>query len=268
MTPIASMPMYNNLGMRAVNAAFWAELAPRLRQAGLGGVPDELVQRPVVPDAITPDMLFNQTCGWPLQTIYRGQHKLLARPRYDAPGCSGSTHSAFVLVPEGSTVRTLENLRGKRFALNTIHSNSGMNLPRRMFAELAGGKPFFGDVIETGSHPASLKLLQAGGADCASVDNLTYIFALDYLPETVEGLRVVAQTPMSPSIPFVTSASTDDATVAILRKALFEMSADPAARPVLDALRIERIEPAPQADYTALLDYERQAADMGYPEIR
>ncbi len=267
MTPIASMPMYNNLGMRAVNAAFWAELAPRLRQAGLGGVPDELVQRPVVPDAITPDMLFNQTCGWPLQTIYRGQHKLLARPRYDAPGCSGSTHSAFVLVPEGSTVRTLENLRGKRFALNTIHSNSGMNLPRRMFAELAGGKPFFGQVIETGSHPNSLKALQAGEVDCASVDNLTFLFGQEYLPEQVAGLRILAQTPMSPTIPFVTSADTDDATLARMQAALFEMSGDPAARPALDALRIERIEPAPQAEYTALLDLQSEAVALGYPEI-
>ena len=264
----ASLPMYNNPGMRAVNAAFWANLAPRLRAAGLDDAPVDLSQRPVVPDSIGADVLFSQTCGWPLQTIYRGQHRLVARPRYNAAGCSGSTHSAFFLVPESSSARTMENLRGKRFGLNTTHSNSGMNLPRRMLADMAGGKPFFGEVIETGSHPNSLKALQAGEIDCASVDNLTFIFGQDYLPEQVAGLRVLAQTPMSPTIPYVTSAETDDATLAILQKCLFEMSADPAARPVLDALRIERIEAAPQAEYTALLDLQNEAIALGYPEIR
>jgi ABC-type phosphate/phosphonate transport system substrate-binding protein len=264
----ASLPMYNFPQMRGANAAFWSALSELLRRRGLAGVPDALSSdRAPVSERIEPEVLFTQTCGWPLQTIYRGQYQLLARPCYDGAGCTGSTHSAFVMVRQDSPARTVANLRGSRFALNSLHSNSGMNLPRRMLADLAQGRPFFGQVTETGGHGASLRLLQAGGADCASIDCLTIAFAQDYQPELVAGLRILAQTPPSPAIPFVTSIATDAETVAVLKACLFEMSADPGLRPVLDGLRMARIEPAGDEQYRWLLDYEREAADLGYPAI-
>ena len=268
MSKTASLPMYNFPGMRAANAAFWDALAPLLRAEGIADVPDSLdAARAPVPDDIGPEVLFTQTCGYPLQTIYRGQHRLVARPCYDAPGCYGSAHSAFFVVPEGSPARTVADLRGARFALNSLHSNSGMNLPRRRLAELAGGRPFFGEVIETGGHGASLKLLIAGGADCASIDCLTFVFGQDYQPEMVQGLRALAQTPSSPAIPFVTNAGADDATVAAMLRCLFRMSEDSRYRPVLSALRIAKIEPAPESEYRDILRLQREAADMGYPEL-
>ena len=260
--------MYNFPGMRAENAAFWTALSGLLREAGLADAPGALtVERLPVPDDIGSEVLFTQTCGYPLQTIYTGQFQLLARPCYDAAGCSGSSHSAFIVVPATSPARTVENLRGKRFALNSLHSNSGMNLPRRMLADLAKGRPFFGEVVETGGHGASLRLLTAGGADCASIDCLTYAFAQDYQPELVAGLRILAQTPSSPAIPFVTSDKTDPPTVATLRRCLFQLSDESRFRPVLDGLRIARIEPAGDAEYQALLDYGREAAALGYPDL-
>jgi ABC-type phosphate/phosphonate transport system substrate-binding protein len=267
MNVTASLPMYNFPGMRAANATFWSAFAALLRGQGLDA-PDILsFERAAVPDAIGAEVLFTQTCGYPLQTLYREQHQLLARPCYDAAGCTGSTHSAFIMVPAHSAARTLWNLQDKRFALNTLHSNSGMNLPRAMIAERADGRPFFGEVIETGGHPASLRLLQAGGADCASIDCLTIAFAQDYQPELVAGLRILAQTPPSPAIPFVTARQTDARTVDILKACLLQMSDDPAFRPALDGLRISRIEPAPDAEYQALLGYERRAAELGYPVL-
>lgn len=268
MIPTASLPMYNFPGMRQANARFWAALAGLLRARGATEVPEALtVERPAVPDEIGQEVRFTQTCGWPLQTLYRGQYQLLARPCYDAAGCTGSTHSAFIMVRADSPARTVINLRGARFALNTLHSNSGMNLPRRMIADLAEGQPFFGEVIETGGHGASLAALQAGMVDCASIDCMTIAFAQDYQPEMVTGLRVLAQTPPSPAIPFVTSRHSDAATVAMMKTCLFEMSEDPAFRPALDGLRIARIEPALEQDYSRLLDYEREAIELGYPEI-
>ena len=268
MLKTASLPMYNFPGMRAANAAFWDALSGLLREAGVADVPEHLtVDRAPVPDGIGEEVLFTQTCGYPLQTIYKGQHQLLARPCYDAGGCVGSTHSAFIVVPRESPARTVHNLRGKRFALNSLHSNSGMNLPRRMLADLAKGAPFFSEVVETGGHGPSLRVLAAGGADCASIDCLTYVFAEDYQPELVAPLRILAQTPPSPAIPFVTSAATDAQTVAKLQLCLLAMSEDPRCRAALDGLRITRIEPAPQAGYTALLNYEREAADLGYPDL-
>src|SRR5262245_34623080 len=207
MSPLtASLPMYNLPEMRSANAAFWKALSDELMAEGFAGLPEELVfSRPPVPDAIGATTVFSQTCGYPLLNIFRGQYQMLGIPTYDAPGCGEGTHCAFILVRKDSPFRSLEDLRGATFALNSRHSNSGMNLPRLLLARLAAGKPYFGKVVgETGGHLASMRLMEEGGADCASIDCLTYVFLQDHRPAFADGFRVVAETPASPAIPFIT----------------------------------------------------------------
>jgi ABC-type phosphate/phosphonate transport system substrate-binding protein len=83
----------------------------------------------------------------------------------------------------------------------------------------------------------------------------------------VDRLRVIGQTPDSPAIPFVTSIATPAAAAARLQAALFRLAADPARRPVLAGLRLTNISMPDAAAYAGLLDYERQAAQLGYPEL-
>jgi hypothetical protein len=45
------------------------------------------------------------------------------------------------------------------------------------------------------------------------------------------------------------------------------MSADPGCRPVLAGLRLRAISPPNGDAYRVLLDYERQAAALGYAEL-
>lgn len=266
--PTASLPMYNLPEMADRNAAFWRAVAEEVDAAGIGPLPDALAfKRPPVPEAIGSEVLFSQTCGYPLQTIYRDQARLLGVPTYDAPGCGPGTHRAFILVRADSGYGAPRDLQGASFALNSRHSNSGMNLPRLLFARLAGGRPFFGSVVETGSHPASMARVKAGELDACSVDCLTYVFFQDHRPEAVAGLRVLAETAESPAIPFVTSAATPAVHVEALRAALLRVAADPNRRPVLDALRILAITPADPDSYGRLLEYEREAAELEYPEL-
>lgn len=265
---VASLPMYNLPEMADANAAFWSAVVEELRAEGVTDMPRRLrFDHPPVPERIQPGTAFTQTCGYPLQTIYGGQYQLLGVPTYDAPGCGEETHRAFVLVRAGSPVQRLEDLRGGTFALNSRHSNSGMNLPRVLFARIAGGRPFFGRVVETGSHPASMQLVASGGADAASVDCLTYTFFRDHRPEAVAGLRRLADTPDSPAIPFVTAADTPPDRVGALQRVLFRLADIPRHREALAGLRIRRIGPADPAAYARLLDYGREAAALGYGEI-
>src|SRR4029077_8552934 len=87
-----------------------------------------------VPERIGPEILFSQTCGYPLETIFRGQAIRLGTPCYRAPRCDGATHRGVFVVPAASPARELEDLRGGVFLFNHRHSNSGMNLPRRSLA--------------------------------------------------------------------------------------------------------------------------------------
>ena len=99
MTPFASLPMYNFPEMRSANAQFWGALRGLLLEAGLGDVPESLVfERAPVPARLEAEMLFSQTCGYPLETVFKGQSLRLGTPVYDVPGCTGATHRAFFVV--------------------------------------------------------------------------------------------------------------------------------------------------------------------------
>ena len=51
-----------------------------------------------------------------------------------------------------------------------------MNLPRRSLADIAGGRPVFSRVVETGSQPGNLDRIARSEADATAVDNVTYVF--------------------------------------------------------------------------------------------
>ena len=94
-----SLPMYNLPEMRLHNAAFWAALRVELTRLGLDDLPDpvDFERRPVPPE-IEPDTLFTQVCGYPLQTIYRGQATMLGPPVYAIDHCTGATHAGVFIV--------------------------------------------------------------------------------------------------------------------------------------------------------------------------
>ncbi len=268
MTPTASLPMYNLPEMRAVNARFWEALRGLLAEAGLHDLPESLTfDRLPVPERIGPEILFSQTCGYPLETIFAGQALRLGTPCYAVPGCDGPTHCGLFIVPAGSTARELRDLRGGVFLFNSRHSNSGMNLPRRALADIADGRPFFAKVIETGSHPGNLDRIARGEADATAVDNVTYAFWCRYRPAAARHVRVLARTPASPAIPFVTSAATPPAIAAVLRDALTRIGRAPHAAAVRAGLSITDIVDVPAAAYSRLIEYEREAAELGYPEL-
>jgi len=268
MTASASLPMYNFPEMREVNARFWEALRGLLLEAGLDDVPAALIfERRPVPERLEPHLLFSQTCGYPLETVFKGQAIRLGAPVYAVPGCDGPTHCAFFVVPKASPAKTLADLKGGVFLLNSLVSNSGMNLPRRALAEIADGRPFFREVIETGGHPASLDRLLCGEGDVASIDCVTYAFWKHYRAEAAARVRVIAETPPSPAIPFVTSIVTPPPTVDILRAALHKLGSDPRYEAVRAGLLIMGIEDVPDAAYRGLLDYEREAAELGYPQL-
>ena len=262
----ASLPMYNLKEMAQAHTELWSAIVSECEPGA--GLPTRLVfDRPAVPKAIGPEVVFSQICGYPLRTIFRGQYRLLGTPTYSAPGCGPGTHRGFVIVRDGSRFRSLEDLRGATFALNSRHSNSGMNLPRRLIAPLAGGRPFFRSVVETGTHPASIERVASGELDAASIDCLTYTFFKDHRPGAVAGLRIIAETAESPAIPFVTSVLTSSAMADALAAALLRLSSDPARRSVLQAVRIRAIASADPGSYDQIVAYEREAAELGYPVL-
>ncbi len=251
MTVPGGFPMYDLPELRDANGALLKALKALLREEG------------VDPGRAS----ITQICGYPLQTVYRGRFTLLGTPCYGVPGCDGPAHRAFVVVPAGSTTERIPDLRGRNFAVNSMQSNTGMNLPRHFLAPFAEGKRFFNRVIVTGSHRASVGAVISGHADAAAIDCVTFALHAEYEPAVIRSLRVLAHTSASPSIPFVTARTTGHAAVGAMRRALMHLSARADFAPVRHALRIDRIEAVCEADYEVVLDYQAESAALGYPHL-
>ena len=268
MTAIAQLPMYDPPEVRAATDALWHAIALRLREVGIADVPHGLSRHFDRHEAWRHEgLLLGQACGYPAITAFKEDVRIVATPIYDAPGCVGTTHRSLIIVPGPSGARGLADLAGRRFALNSWDSNSGMNLPRLAFAALAREGRFLGEIIETGSHAGSLGLVAGGGADAASIDCVTYALLARYRPARVAAVRVIAETAPGPCLPFVTAHGASDATVAALREALAGAITDPALAAATRALFLLGVAPASEADYAVLLDYEHRAAAMGYPRL-
>lgn len=268
MTMVASLGMYDHPAQRAANDRLWAVLAEALRKRGVVDVPDTLDRgRPVQEIWRDPKLLFGQICGFPLISDQTLDLRVLALPVYDVAGCYGDTHCSFVVARSNDGDSNLAEYRGRRAAINSADSNSGMNLFRAEIARISGGAPFFGSVLKTGSHRDSIRVIVAGEADLAAVDVVTYAALERFEPELTVPLRILIRTHYSPTLPFVTGRATDPQTVAALQSALREVLADPALVDTRATLFLTGVTGAVEDRFAPLLQLQRNAALAGYPEL-
>jgi ABC-type phosphate/phosphonate transport system substrate-binding protein len=264
----ASLPMYDLPELRPAHTILWSAIAEHLAKAGLDGIPDLLTFDGEPADLWqAPDLLLSQTCGLPLVTSLGNTVKVVATPRYRAPGCSGSRHRGFIVVPATSTVQRLVELRGSRCVINGWDSNTGMNMLRAAVAPLSRDGRFFGSVTVSGSHLASLQAVTDGAADVAAIDCVTYAHLSRHRPELAASARVLAVTAATPCLPLVTAASTDDDTLAALRAALQAAASSPELAEVRADLLLEGFETLPERAYRVVSGLANQAAAAGYPEL-
>jgi ABC-type phosphate/phosphonate transport system substrate-binding protein len=265
----ASLPMYCLPEMAAANAAFWIALQKRLRAKGVDTADVELdIAARSAPEGIGATTFFTQTCGYPLFKHYRDQGIMLATPHYAVRGCTGSTHRAFFMVRVADPAKRLEDLRGGVFGCNSLLSNSGMNLPRLSLARIADGEPIFSSVVMTGGHVASLERLGDGRIDVCSVDNVTWGFLRKFRPVVAQRYRILDETVSSPSLPFVTSANTTASDAAAIAESLHEIMDDPQTADIRGTLELVGLSVPHFGAYEHLAEYEREAVDLSFPQIR
>ncbi|HEV2099715.1 MAG TPA: PhnD/SsuA/transferrin family substrate-binding protein [Stellaceae bacterium] len=260
--------MYDLPELQGANDRLWRATADRLVDHNVEGVPLTLTRdRPLEELWRDPQLLLAQSCGYPLVTSLRGAVKIVATPRYRAPGCVGSFYRSAIVVAVTNPVEGLAELCGSRCAANDPISNSGTNLLRAAIAPLAGGRPFFRSVRWSRSHRESLALVAGGEADVAAIDCVTFEHLRKAELDLVAAVRVVAWSEASPGLPLITSVATDLPTFESLRAALADIVNDGSVAPALDALLIEGFDPLALDAYESVLELERRSAALGYPEL-
>jgi hypothetical protein len=194
--------------------------------------------------------------GVALTVIVANEHRL------------GPTHTGVFVVHRESAFAQLADLRGCNFVYNSRNSNSGMNLPRRAIAEIVEGERFFGSIVETHSQPGNIERVARREADATCVDSVTYAFFCRHRPQLGALTRVLAATPPSPSIPFVTSVETPVPLQDALRNALRNVARSDEWTDVRSALMLQDIVPIEMASYAVQLQYERESRAAGYCELK
>jgi ABC-type phosphate/phosphonate transport system substrate-binding protein len=266
---LASLPMYDLCELRGAHAALWAGIARHLRRAGVAEVPAALCKKRAAGRVwADPELLLSQCCGADLTGRFAGALRVVATPRYRAPGCTGGNYASLVVVREGSSIREIEDLRGRVAAINHPNSHSGMSALRALFAPLSREGRFLTAVKVSGGHAASLALVSAGAADVAAIDCVTHALLERHRPAALAGTRVLCRTASAPAPPYVTGARAGDDLVCSLRAALRTALADPALFAARDELLLTGIEVLTPSAYQRIPAFARLAARHGYPAIR
>jgi ABC-type phosphate/phosphonate transport system substrate-binding protein len=266
---IASIAMYRDPPeVAAATQALWGLLREQLRASGAADVPKALDET-IAHDAawLDPRLLLAQTCSYPYAAQLRGRVRVVANPVYDHPGCAGAFSNSVVIVSRDSSVTEVADLRGQTAVINDWRSNSGMNLLRHLIAPHAADGRFFGEVKVSGSHVASIAAVAKGDADAAAIDCVTYGNLARFDQQRLSGVRVLAETVRTPSLPYIARLSASDKELAALREALFSLTADPSAEDVCETLGLRGFEVLPESSFDAVIGLENEAASLGYPVL-
>ncbi|GAB2184492.1 phosphate/phosphite/phosphonate ABC transporter substrate-binding protein [Roseibium sp. LAB1] len=214
-----------------------------------------------------PDLLLSQTCGYPLTHGLADKVRLVGTPHYDAEGCEGPRYCSQLIVGRGSSHKSLESLRGQRAVFNGSDSQSGMNTFRHAVAQLEVSGRFFSEVIESGSHLASLKAVAAGKADIASIDAVCWALVCREIPELAAQLRPLARTASAPGLPLITSCRFSDTELGLVTEAVAKVFTAPETQQSRERLGIHGFSKLSADDYAVILKMEAEAAELGYPVL-
>lgn len=265
---VASLPMYDLPEVEAATNAWWRGLARVFRREGIADVPDELWRGASYRELWTRrDLLLSQTCGYPLTHELRGKVTLVATPCYSAPGCNGPDYSSVVVVHSESPAANIGELRGARCVINNRDSQSGCNALRALIAPVSSGKRFFRDVITSGGHLNSLKMVSDGEADVSAIDCVTYALLSRHCPHAIERTRPLCLTPSAPALPYITSCTAKGDLLERLRNGLDAACHDPELSGSREILMVRDFCVLPISAYERIAEMEKEATACGYREV-
>ncbi len=154
-----------------------------------------------------------------------------------------------VIVRRDRPFQNFADLRGCRFAINEPGSHSGYTLVRHHLAQLGETHGYFGGVVESGSHLASLHMIRNGQADAAAIDSTVLEATLAQQPALADHLRVVKILGPSPIPPWVVHDSVAPEMASALRAALLSLHTDSEGAAILARGHVAHFVPAVDADY-------------------
>ncbi|MCX9029150.1 MAG: phosphate/phosphite/phosphonate ABC transporter substrate-binding protein [Candidatus Methanoperedens sp.] len=169
---------------------------------------------------------------------------------------------SYIIVPDDSNIKLLEELKGKTFAFTDPLSNSGKLSPEYMIAKI-GENPetFFKLTFFTYSHDKSIQAVAEKMVDGAAVDSLVWDFKNATYPRFTSRTRIISKSPPYGIPPLVVSKDIDPVLKEKLRKILLQMHEDKKGKEILDRIMIDRFSEANDSLYDSVREMKKVVSD-------
>ena len=242
---IASLGMYDFGPAQGANDRLWALVRDGLRTRGIEA-PEALIrgEHAYWNAWQSSDLLLSQTCGYPFRARLHDKVAYVGTPDYGVEGCAPGHYRSVFVARADDPRRSLQDFDGARFAYNEPLSQSGWAAPQTHAAKLGLRLP---PTLQTGGHRLSALAVAEGRADIAALDAVTFAL-LQGVEPAMEGLKEIARTDPTPSLPLITAKGRD-------AEILFETVAGAIAALGPEdrhSLRLKGLVRIPLADYLAV----------------
>jgi ABC-type phosphate/phosphonate transport system substrate-binding protein len=192
-----------------------------------------------------PACVVSHACGWPVATTLRSTVTVVGAFTLALPEADGHRYRSVLVASRPGPLAAFVT-PGTTLAANSDDSLSGWVSLQAATVGLGGNWP--GPTRWTGAHVASVRAVQSGEADLASIDELTWAHLRRLAPKLVDGLHVVGRGPWVPGPAVITRSGRVDE----LRRALAAALEDPATRGPRAMLLLTGFVPLDVADYDTL----------------
>lgn len=169
---------------------------------------------------------------------------------------------SYIIVPKGSNINSLEELKGRTFAFSDPLSNSGKLSPDYMIAKL-GENPetFFRLTFFTYSHDKSIQAVAEKLVDGAAVDSLVWDYENATDPKFTSRTRIISKSSPFGIPPVVVSRDLDPALKDKLRNTLLHMHEDEKGREILNSIMVDRFTEANDSLYDSIREMKKVVDD-------
>jgi len=211
-------------------------------------------------------------CGWPYAQRFDRPDRpieLLCAPVMDPARYRGEPiYFTDVVVRADSAFRSFADLRGRSYAYNGTESHSGYNVPRDHLLRLGETAGYFGRVVASGSHQASIRLVESGEVDASGIDSTVLELECHRRPGLAQALRVVEAIGPNPIPPVVIARSLAKDSKRRLTEAFLTMHEDPEGRAILADGLLARFVAVQDRDYDPVREMVRRAQAAGFLTLK
>jgi phosphonate transport system substrate-binding protein len=172
-----------------------------------------------------------------------------------------STYHGLIYARRDSGIRTIADMKGKKFALVEKATTAGYIFPLAYLRNngIANPEAFFSELFYSGSHDASLRAVLSGDAQVGASKNTVYEAETKKDPRIAEAMTILARSAPVPSNGLCLRRDLDAQTREKLKKILLEMDQTVDGREVLAKFGALKFVETNEEDYRPVIDMAAQA---------